>query len=174
MNSGHLCDKLCGHGPNFSISTISKRLRTSRDCPAVSSAMSTIFSWIIWLLASCWFSIVCKSYAFCLIRFVWYRKCLSDYNFVHYMLFCVWYRITSPLILLVIASLMYASYRVRQIQGPVVLFGKLFSVNQLCIALNIAGIPILYLFGAGNIMFWVVGKATISFIRRIYVHYIRN
>lgn len=53
---------------------------------------------------------------------------------------------------------MYASYRVRQIQGPVVLFGKLFSVNQLCIALNIAGIPILYLFGAGNIMFWVVGE----------------
>lgn len=53
---------------------------------------------------------------------------------------------------------MYASYRLRQIQGPVLLFGKLFSVNQLCIALNIAGIPILYLFGAGNIMFWVVGK----------------
>lgn len=53
---------------------------------------------------------------------------------------------------------MYASYRIRQIQGPVTLFGKLFSVNQLCIALNIAGIPILYLFGAGNIMFWVVGK----------------
>lgn len=54
---------------------------------------------------------------------------------------------------------MYASHRVRQIEGPVVLFGKLFSVNQLCIALNIAGIPILYLFGAGQIMFWVVGKS---------------
>lgn len=60
--------------------------------------------------------------------------------------------------MLVIGGLMYASYRLRQIQGPVLLFGKLFSVNQLCIALNIAGIPILYLFGAGNIMFWVVGK----------------
>lgn len=56
-------------------------------------------------------------------------------------------------------GLMYASHRVRQIEGPVVFFGKLFSVNQLCIALNIAGIPILYLFGAGQIMFWVVGKS---------------
>lgn len=60
---------------------------------------------------------------------------------------------------------MYASYRVRQIQGPVVLFGKLFSVNQLCIALNIAGIPILYMFGAGNIMFWVVGKAPFTHLK---------
>lgn len=55
---------------------------------------------------------------------------------------------------------MYASYRLRQIEGPVLLFGKLFSINQLCIALNIAGIPILYLFGAGNIMFWVVGESS--------------
>lgn len=53
---------------------------------------------------------------------------------------------------------MYASYRVRQIEGPVVLFGKAVTINQLCIGINIAGIPILYLFGAGNIMFWVVGK----------------
>lgn len=74
------------------------------------------------------------------------------------LLVVFYFRITSPLILIVIGGLMYASYRIRQIQGPVTLFGKLFSVNQLCIALNIAGIPILYWFGAGNIMFWVVGK----------------
>lgn len=53
---------------------------------------------------------------------------------------------------------MYANYRLRQIEGPVLLFGKLFSINQLCIALNIAAVPILYLFGAGQIMFWVIGK----------------
>lgn len=53
---------------------------------------------------------------------------------------------------------MYANYRVRKIEGPVLLFGKLFSTNQLCIALNIASIPIMYLFGAGQLMFWVVGK----------------
>lgn len=63
---------------------------------------------------------------------------------------------------------MYASYRIRIIQGPVLLFGKLFSVNQLCIAANIAGIPILYLFGAGNIMFWVVGKEKIQKELSIY------
>ncbi|XP_055296954.1 prenylated Rab acceptor protein 1 [Sitodiplosis mosellana] len=91
------------------------------------------------------------------------RNCnyfLMNYLAVSFVLvlYCL---ITSPLILLVIGGLMYASYRVRQIQGPVVLFGKLFSVNQLCIALNIAGIPILYWFGAGNIMFWVVGASTL-------------
>lgn len=88
------------------------------------------------------------------------RKCF-DKNNTFYCCCCCFlfnFRITSPLILIVIGGLMYASYRVRQIQGPVSLFGKLFSVNQLCIALNVAGIPILYLFGAGNIMFWVVGK----------------
>lgn len=69
------------------------------------------------------------------------------------------HRITSPIILLVIGVLLYASYRIRQIPAPIVLFGKIFTHNQLCIALNIAGIPILYLFGVGNIMFWVVGKA---------------
>lgn len=53
---------------------------------------------------------------------------------------------------------MYASYRIRLLPEPVLLFGKLFSTNQLCIALNVASIPILYLFGAGQIMFWVVGK----------------
>lgn len=52
----------------------------------------------------------------------------------------------------------YANYRVRKIEGPVLLFGKLFSINQLCIALNIATVPILYLFGAGQLMFWVIGK----------------
>lgn len=72
------------------------------------------------------------------------------------MILC--YRITSPLILLLIGGLMYASYRIRQIPGPVVLFGKMFSINQLCIALHVAAIPILYVFGAGQIMFWVVGK----------------
>lgn len=72
--------------------------------------------------------------------------------------FFVRYRITSPLILIVIGCLMYANYRIRQLQEPVLLFGKLFSVNQLCIALSISGVPILYLFGAGNIVFWVVGK----------------
>lgn len=66
---------------------------------------------------------------------------------------------------------MYAHYRIRQLQEPVLLFGKLFSHNQLCIAVSIAGIPILYLFGVGNIMFWVVGefdekiKLTASFTR---------
>lgn len=71
------------------------------------------------------------------------------------------FSLTSPLILIVMGCLMYASYRIRLLQEPVLLFGKLFSTNQLCIALNIAGIPILYLFGAGQIMFWVVGKQTI-------------
>lgn len=53
---------------------------------------------------------------------------------------------------------MYVNYRIQKIQAPVVLFGKMFSVNQLCVATNIAAIPILYLFGAGSIMFWVIGR----------------
>lgn len=53
---------------------------------------------------------------------------------------------------------MYASYLIQKIQTPVVLFGKIFTVNQLCVGVNIAAIPILYLFGAGGMMFWVIGE----------------
>lgn len=70
------------------------------------------------------------------------------------------------------ACVMYANYRIQKVQAPVVLFGKIFSVNQLCVAANIAAIPILYLFGAGSIMFWVIGEFEISFFRtaQIRVH----
>lgn len=74
------------------------------------------------------------------------------------------FRITSPLILIVMACVMYVSYRIQKLQAPVVLFGKIFSVNQLCVATNVAAIPILYLFGAGSIMFWVIGKLEFAFV----------
>lgn len=55
------------------------------------------------------------------------------------------------------AGSMYACYRIQQIQQPIVFFGKIFNKNQVCIAVNIATIPILHLFGAGSILFWVLG-----------------
>lgn len=60
------------------------------------------------------------------------------------------------------ACVMYANYRVQQIQQPIALFGKLFTTNQICIAISVAAIPILHLFGAGGILFWVLGNNEIK------------
>lgn len=74
------------------------------------------------------------------------------------MLLCLIFRLTSPLILIIIAAILYASYRIKQLPSPVTLFGREWTVNQLCIGLHIAAIPILYLVGFSSILFWVIGK----------------
>lgn len=68
------------------------------------------------------------------------------------------HRITSPLILIVVGGVFYGSLRIRQLPSPVQLFGRDWTVNQLCIALHVAAIPVLYFIGAQSIMFWVIGN----------------
>lgn len=68
-------------------------------------------------------------------------------------------RLTSPLILIVLGGVFYACYKIKQANAPVAFFSRQLNTNQQCIAVNIASVPLLYLAGAGAVMFWVLGAS---------------
>lgn len=151
MKCSDLWERTCDHGRNSSTSAISRQSETCNDWPPDSYGIWHIFRWTTWPLVSCWFYTACKwpTHGPEILTVLSLRLKIT-FRFV-----C---RLTSPLILIVMGCVMYVNYRIQKLQAPVVLFGKMFSVNQLCVATNIAAIPILYLFGAGSIMFWVIGE----------------
>lgn len=70
------------------------------------------------------------------------------------------FRLTSPLILIVLCGTFYLSYKIKQGALPAVsLFGRQLNTNQLCLLVNIASIPVLFLCGAGSALFWVLGAS---------------
>lgn len=82
----------------------------------------------------------------------------SNYLFV-FLGLIVYCLLTSPLILIVLGAVFYACYKIKQANAPVAFFSRQLNTNQQCIAVNIASIPLLYLAGAGAIMFWVLGAS---------------
>ncbi|XP_063695763.1 prenylated Rab acceptor protein 1 [Culicoides brevitarsis] len=81
--------------------------------------------------------------------------------FLGLVVYCL---LTSPLILIVICGTFYLSYKIKQGAFPVpTIFGKQLNTNQQCLLVNIASVPILYLFGGGSALFWVIG-ASVFFI----------
>lgn len=82
----------------------------------------------------------------------------SNYLFVSLGLI-VYCLLTSPLILIVLGGVFYACYKIKQANAPVAFFSRQLNTNQQCIAVNIASVPLLYLAGAGAIMFWVIGAS---------------
>lgn len=75
------------------------------------------------------------------------------------LMFFVHFRLTSPLILIVLAACVWINYKVRQIQTTVTIFGRPLNTNQQCVAVSCASVPILYLAGAGAALFWVLGAS---------------
>lgn len=82
----------------------------------------------------------------------------SNYLFVSLGLI-VYCLLTSPLILIVLGAAFYACYKIKQANAPVAFFSRQLNTNQQCIAVNIASVPLLYLAGAGAVMFWVIGAS---------------
>ncbi|XP_058812301.1 prenylated Rab acceptor protein 1 [Topomyia yanbarensis] len=82
----------------------------------------------------------------------------SNYLFV-FLGLIVYCLLTSPLILIVLGAVFYACYKIKQANAPVAFFARQLNTNQQCIAVNIAAIPLLYLAGAGAVMFWVLGAS---------------
>lgn len=69
------------------------------------------------------------------------------------------FRLTSPLILIVLGAVFYACYKIKKINTPVTLFKKELNTNQQCILVNCASVPVLYICGAGAAIFWVLGAS---------------
>ncbi|XP_053680466.1 prenylated Rab acceptor protein 1 [Anopheles nili] len=82
----------------------------------------------------------------------------SNYLFV-FLGLIVYCLLTSPLILIVLAAVLYACYKIKQNSTPVAFFSKQLNTNQQCIAVGVASVPVLYLAGAGAVMFWVLGAS---------------
>ncbi|XP_037045473.1 prenylated Rab acceptor protein 1 [Bradysia coprophila] len=81
----------------------------------------------------------------------------------NYLIICVvllmYCLLTSPLILIVLLGSMYGCYKIKQAATPITVFKKQLNTNQQCLVVNIATAPILYLVGAGAVMFWVMGAS---------------
>ncbi|XP_040152787.1 prenylated Rab acceptor protein 1 [Anopheles arabiensis] len=82
----------------------------------------------------------------------------SNYLFV-FLGLIVYCLLTSPLILIVLGAVFYACYKIKQISTPVAFFSKQLNTNQQCVAVGVASVPVLYLAGAGAVMFWVLGAS---------------
>ncbi|XP_055380420.1 prenylated Rab acceptor protein 1 [Condylostylus longicornis] len=76
--------------------------------------------------------------------------------FIVLMLYCL---ITSPLILIVLCGAFYITYRIKKADTTVQVFGRQINSYQQGIIVNIAAAPVLYIAGAGAIIFWVIGAS---------------
>ncbi|XP_013108170.1 prenylated Rab acceptor protein 1 [Stomoxys calcitrans] len=85
-----------------------------------------------------------------------YFKSNYIFVFIVLMIYCL---ITSPLILIVLAGVAFASHKVKKAQAPVSVFGHQLSTAHQIMALNIASVPILFLVGAGAALFWTLGAS---------------
>lgn len=70
------------------------------------------------------------------------------------------FSLTSPLILIVLCGAFYVCYKIKQGSIPTfALFGRQLNTNQQCMIVNVASVPLLYLCGAGSVLFWVLGAS---------------
>ncbi|XP_035778578.1 prenylated Rab acceptor protein 1-like [Anopheles albimanus] len=82
----------------------------------------------------------------------------SNYLFV-FLGLIVYCLLTSPLILIVLGAVFYACYKIKQNATPMAFFSRQLNTSQQCAAVGIAAVPLLYLAGAGAVMFWVLGAS---------------
>ncbi|KAH8253901.1 hypothetical protein KR032_007530 [Drosophila birchii] len=82
----------------------------------------------------------------------------ANYVFIFFvlMIYCL---ITAPLILLVMGAAAFGCLKLRKRNSTVVLGGYQLTPNHQIIALNIATAPILFMVGAGAILFWTLGAS---------------
>ncbi|EDW36273.1 GL17704 [Drosophila persimilis] len=82
----------------------------------------------------------------------------SNYIFVFIvlMIYCL---ITSPLILLVLAGAALLCHRVRSRNVNITVMGTQMTPRQQLIAVNLGATPLLFLVGAGALLFWTLGAS---------------
>ncbi|EDW74723.1 uncharacterized protein Dwil_GK15829 [Drosophila willistoni] len=82
----------------------------------------------------------------------------SNYIFIFIvlMIYCL---ITSPLILLVIVGAAFGCHKIRTRNTNVTVAGHQVTPKQQIIAVNLISAPILFLVGAGAVLFWTLGAS---------------
>ncbi|XP_064543608.1 prenylated Rab acceptor protein 1 [Drosophila montana] len=82
----------------------------------------------------------------------------SNYIFIFIvlMIYCL---ITSPVTLLVIAAVAYCCHKIRSVNNNVNIAGYSMSPKQQVIAVNMVAAPLLFLAGAGSVLFWTLGAS---------------
>ncbi|EDV37666.1 uncharacterized protein Dana_GF11298 [Drosophila ananassae] len=82
----------------------------------------------------------------------------SNYVFIFFvlMIYCL---ITAPLILLVIIAAAFGCHKLRVRNSNYTIMGHQLTPSQQIIALNLATAPILFLVGAGSVLFWTLGAS---------------
>lgn len=72
----------------------------------------------------------------------------------------MYYRVTSPLILLVLFGCIFVCYKIKKADTIIdSVFHKKLNKNQQCAVVFCASLPILYLVGAGAALFWILGAS---------------
>lgn len=99
----------------------------------------------------------------------------SNYLFV-FIILCIYCILTSPLLLLVISAIAAAGYilTLKNAERPLKLFGKKLNLGQQYLALCICSLPLLYLVGAGAVVFWVIGASLFVITLHASVYSIEN
>ncbi|ALC42144.1 CG1418 [Drosophila busckii] len=82
----------------------------------------------------------------------------SNYIFVFIvlMIYCL---ITSPLTLLVIVGVAFACNKIRNSNSNFNLFGQQLTPKQQVLIVNLGAAPVLFLVGAGAVLFWTLGAS---------------
>ncbi|XP_030369409.1 prenylated Rab acceptor protein 1 [Scaptodrosophila lebanonensis] len=82
----------------------------------------------------------------------------SNYIFVFIvlMIYCL---ITSPLILLVLAGAAYACHKIRTGNRTITAVGREITPKQQLLIVNLTAAPVLFLVGAGSVLFWTLGAS---------------
>ncbi|EDW01453.1 prenylated Rab acceptor protein 1 [Drosophila grimshawi] len=82
----------------------------------------------------------------------------SNYIFVFIvlMIYCL---ITSPLTLLVLAAVAYGAHRIRSSNRNLTIMGHTVTPKQQIIGLHLGAAPLLFLVGAGAVLFWTLGAS---------------
>ncbi|KAH7641952.1 prenylated Rab acceptor protein 1 [Dermatophagoides farinae] len=99
----------------------------------------------------------------------------SNYLFV-FIILCIYCILTSPLLLLVLAAITAAGYilTLKNAERPLKIFGKKLNIGQQYLALGICSLPLLYLVGAGSVVFWVIGASLFVITLHASVYAIEN
>ncbi|KAH8305174.1 hypothetical protein KR018_009144 [Drosophila ironensis] len=82
----------------------------------------------------------------------------SNYIFVFFvlMIYCL---ITAPMTLLVVVAAAYGGHRLRMSNCNYTVMGHQLTPGQQIALLNLAATPILFLVGAGAVLFWTLGAS---------------
>ncbi|KAH8400665.1 hypothetical protein KR009_000217 [Drosophila setifemur] len=82
----------------------------------------------------------------------------ANYVFIFFvlMIYCL---ITAPLILLVIVAAAVGCHKLRSRNTNYIVMGHQLTPSQQIIVVNMAAMPVLFLVGAGSVLFWTLGAS---------------